>query len=497
MAELKNLIVNGVVRVNGDAYVSDMIYGTASHAISASWAPMPSFTDTDRYVATASFASTGSKGANGVKMTLTRRGSDTGTVVATIPVASTSAAGVVTGAQVTSWNGAATNSHTHSNKAVLDGITAADTASWDSAATNNHTHSNKAVLDGITAAKTASWDAKQAAISDLATIRTNAASGNVAFGWGNHADAGYLKSTGTIATASYNAAGTTALAWITSNSASALKNDATTYAGHYTPSASGATAKGSSAARTYLKTVSVDGKGHVVGFTTGSETVTNTDTKVTAVGNHYTPAQSAGKSVSAGQVMVGVGVDAAGHVVAVTGSSAITASCLGVAANTSASVAAAIAAKWTYNENTIKGVKVNNATAADSATTATKLAGTSGSLGIPVYINAGVPTACNANIVSLPLSSSGATTGTLTLVPGKVHKCGTLTGNLTLALGTDNTYTHEAIYCCKFNMGATLRTITLPSGVKVMENSVALDTVNRDYEINIMDNIAIIARTEE
>lgn len=84
-------------------------------------------------------------------------------------------------------------SHTHSNKALLDSLTNAKTGSWDTAATNSHTHSNKAVLDGISAADTASWDAKQAAISDLATIRTNAASGSTAFGWGNHASAGYAK----------------------------------------------------------------------------------------------------------------------------------------------------------------------------------------------------------------------------------------------------------------------------------------------------------------
>ncbi len=38
----------------------------------------------------------------------------------------------------------------------------------------------------------ASWTAKQDAIGDLATIRQNAANGNTAYGWGNHANAGYL-----------------------------------------------------------------------------------------------------------------------------------------------------------------------------------------------------------------------------------------------------------------------------------------------------------------
>lgn len=38
------------------------------------------------------------------------------------------------------------------------------------------------------------WNAKQDAISDLATIRSNASHGNTAYDWGNHADAGYLTS---------------------------------------------------------------------------------------------------------------------------------------------------------------------------------------------------------------------------------------------------------------------------------------------------------------
>ena len=294
-----------------------------------------------------------------------------------------------------------------------------------------HTHDNKAVLDGITAAMTASWTSKQDAITDLATIKSNAANGKTAYGWGNHASAGYVKS-GDITTAINN-----------------------------------------------LVTVS------------GSKW--STDTQVTAVGNHYTPKQSTAKTASAGSVISGIGLDAAGHVTSITSSNSIsnatTATNLGVVGNTSASVAAAIAEKWTYDEDTIKGVEVNK------AVSATKLVGTSGSVGVPVYISAGVPKACQANLVSLPLSSTGATTGTVTLAPGKVHNCGTLTGNLTVELDASSTDSHEAIYCCVFNMGSTLRTITLPTGVKVVENSADLDTTGVYYEINIMNNVAIIART--
>lgn len=301
-----------------------------------------------------------------------------------------------------------------------------------------HTHSNKAVLDGITAAMTASWTSKQDAIADLATIKSNAANGQTAYGWGNHASAGYVKS-GDITTAIDNLVAASGSKWSTD---------------------------------------------------------TNTDTKVTSVDNHYIPTQSTTKAASAGSVISGIGLDAAGHVTSITSSNSIsnatnatTATNLGVAGNTSASVAAAIAEKWTYNEDTIKGVVV------DKAVSATKLVGTSGSVGVPVYINAGVPKVCQANLVSLPLSSTGATSGTVTLAPGKVHNCGELTGDLTLNLDTSSTDSHEAIYCCVFNMGSTLRTITLPTGVKVVENSADLDTTGVYYEINIMNNVAIIART--
>lgn len=111
-------------------------------------------------------------------------------------------ASVLTGissTNVTNWNNAATSAHSHSNKTVLDNLT-------QTVIDNSHTHSNQSVLDGITTAKTASWDTvtaktdntaftahtadttihvtatekstwngKQDAISDLASIRTSAA----------------------------------------------------------------------------------------------------------------------------------------------------------------------------------------------------------------------------------------------------------------------------------------------------------------------------------
>ena len=55
-----------------------------------------------------------------------------------------------------------TDSHVHSNKAVLDGITAALISGWDDAASKAHVHENKDVLDGITATLVSNWNAAEA-----------------------------------------------------------------------------------------------------------------------------------------------------------------------------------------------------------------------------------------------------------------------------------------------------------------------------------------------
>lgn len=54
--------------------------------------------------------------------------------------------------------------HSHTNKAVLDGIDATKVSNWDAAATAKHSHANKTVLDGITAAQVEKWDAANDAI---------------------------------------------------------------------------------------------------------------------------------------------------------------------------------------------------------------------------------------------------------------------------------------------------------------------------------------------
>lgn len=62
---------------------------------------------------------------------------------------------LLTDENIQKWN---TQTHTHSNKTVLDAITSDNISNWNTAYTNNHTHSNKSVLDGITSTKVSNWD---------------------------------------------------------------------------------------------------------------------------------------------------------------------------------------------------------------------------------------------------------------------------------------------------------------------------------------------------
>lgn len=61
----------------------------------------------------------------------------------------------LTDANIAKWN---ENSHTHSNKIVLDKITETDITNWNDTNSKKHSHSNKTVLDGITSAKVTNWD---------------------------------------------------------------------------------------------------------------------------------------------------------------------------------------------------------------------------------------------------------------------------------------------------------------------------------------------------
>ena len=53
------------------------------------------------------------------------------------------------------------DSHTHANMDVINGITAGDVANWNSAHTKEHAHANKAVLDAISETKVSAWDAAE------------------------------------------------------------------------------------------------------------------------------------------------------------------------------------------------------------------------------------------------------------------------------------------------------------------------------------------------
>jgi len=64
----------------------------------------------------------------------------------------------ITAQDLISWDDAVALMHSHLNKTVLDGITATKVTNWDNASANNHTHPNKAILDAITAAFTTADD---------------------------------------------------------------------------------------------------------------------------------------------------------------------------------------------------------------------------------------------------------------------------------------------------------------------------------------------------
>lgn len=120
----------------------------------------------------------------------------------------------VTSSDKTNWNNAATNSHTHSNKTVLDGIASTDITAWNSAATNSHTHSNKTLLDSYTQTETDLSDAVSKkhshsnktildGISSANISSWNAAEPNVQADWSttNSASDAFIKNKPSIPTA--------------------------------------------------------------------------------------------------------------------------------------------------------------------------------------------------------------------------------------------------------------------------------------------------------
>jgi hypothetical protein len=73
------------------------------------------------------------------------------------------------------WDSAYADSHTHSNKSVLDGITSTDVSHWGTAYSDSHTHSNKSTLDDITSTKYNHWESAYAAMGKADYSSSNAA----------------------------------------------------------------------------------------------------------------------------------------------------------------------------------------------------------------------------------------------------------------------------------------------------------------------------------
>lgn len=81
----------------------------------------------------------------------------------------------VTSTDKTSWNNAATDSHTHSNKTVLDGISSNDITNWNAVYGTMHSHGNMSVLSGISSSDINTWNAvtDKANQSDLTAHTAN------------------------------------------------------------------------------------------------------------------------------------------------------------------------------------------------------------------------------------------------------------------------------------------------------------------------------------
>ena len=87
---------------------------------------------------------------------------------------------------------------------------------------------------------------------------------------------------------------------------------------------------------------------------------------------------------------------------------------------------------------------------------------------------------------------AGATTGTITLVPGQVTYIDTPTGAITIATGSVQSG-YANIYHCQIKMGATLYSVTVPG--TLVEGSALINKPSSTYDISILNNTTIITRT--
>ena len=354
-------------------------------------------------------------------------------------------------AATSSWATAAANSHTHSNKAVLDEITAAKTASWDSSATwiasnsssalavspatvtasinaaiggitaSLHTHTNKAVLDGITAAKTASWDSAATSATALNGITASLIA------------SGTLAKNVTAITASLVASAS--IAKTASSSAAALSR----ITASLVASASIAKTASSSAAALSSKSSS---------WATAATWVTTNSSSALAV----SPAS-------------------------------VTASIIEV-------FSAATASMHTHSNKALLDSLTNAKTGSWDA----KL----GSESDPVYLADSASLKASASLASssylgdITSLVAGATTGTITLAAGKFISSSKFTGNVTYALGTAFGTGRASLYAGKFKYNSNY-SVTFPSGVVFADNTPELEE-DCVYEFSILDGVGVVVK---
>lgn len=257
-----------------------------------------------------------------------------------------------TTAKQTNWDTAYTNSHTHSNKTVLDGISSTKVSNWDTAYSwGNHANAGYE----LTSRKVSSWsstttntnypteklvkdslDGKQATISDLSTIRSNASNGNTAYGWGNHASVGYLTGiTSSMVTTAlgytpYNATNPNGYTTNTGTVASVATTDGLT-GGTITTSGTLKANLRSFTKLTNDSAAATETSGRIypvaldkTGYLAVNVPWTDTDTKVTSASNHYSPSTesytpTAGSwTWNSTSVVTGITKDSKGHITGVT-----------------------------------------------------------------------------------------------------------------------------------------------------------------------------------
>lgn len=161
--------------------------------------------------------------------------------------------------------------------------------------------------------------------------------------------------------------------------------------------------------------------------------------------------------------------------------------------------------KWNYNEATIKAVKVTSASradsaaSADSATSASRAVSASRADSTPYSHTHGnkaiLDTWTSQELVSLPSSSTGATTGQVELPSGKYVVCGELTGDVTFKLGASVGNGRQDIYSCQFKMGSTLRNVSMPSGITWVEGTPDFSKPNSTYEFSIVASLGVLVRS--